>query len=79
MANCRSCGAAIVFVESKAGKHIPCDPEVVTADECDVGDKLVTEYGEVIRVTGNRDDDFGLYGRISHFATCPNASEHRRR
>ena len=47
----------MVWVKSKAGKAIPCDPLLVS---------IVTNEGEVAR------------GRVSHFATCPNAANFRK-
>jgi hypothetical protein len=36
---CKGCGFPIVWITSKAGKHIPCDPEKVS---------VVTEDGDII-------------------------------
>lgn len=54
---CKGCGFQIVWVKTKAGKNMPCDPELV---------KVVTEDGDVVT------------GRVSHFATCPNADDFRK-
>ena len=40
MAVCRSCGAEIVWIETKAGHQTPCDPDLLT---------IVTEWGVVTR------------------------------
>lgn len=40
MQKCRGCGAEIIFVQSKNGKHIPCDPKLRT---------IVTEEGNVVK------------------------------
>jgi len=54
---CRSCNAPLVWIKSRAGKAIPCDPAVLS---------VVTDEGDVVR------------GRVSHFATCPQAAQHRK-
>lgn len=80
MSACSTCGAAIVFAYTKAGKRIPLDAEM-------------TEDGlrAVVSPTGNlvatEDQIMGIPvvvvqtpGRfVSHFSTCPQAAEHRRR
>jgi hypothetical protein len=74
MANCRSCGAIIKFIKTKKGKWMPVDPELLTAEDVELGDVIVTDSGEVTKVT----EKTGIaLGYISHFATCPNADEHR--
>lgn len=74
---CRSCGKFIEWVKTTKGKNMPCDPEVLSHDEMNNGDVLVTLGGHVQRV--DRSKSFpSLRGRVSHFATCPNANEWRR-
>jgi len=75
MAECRSCGAKIIFVTTKQGKYMPCDPELVTAEDCEPEDILVSDDGEVFRVSNT---DQKTQGYVSHFATCPKADQHRR-
>jgi hypothetical protein len=81
---CRSCGAAIVWITTKAGRSMPCDETVQTvlvggsrlSDEVVV---LVTMKGETIRGHRARPDSVGgtrLTGRVAHFATCPNWDRH---
>lgn len=58
---CRSCGAAITWVEMESGKRMPLD----------LPEKRVV----IVPSTGK--------GRVmdahtSHFATCPNAAQHRK-
>ena len=53
---CHSCHAPIVWLTTRAGKHMPVDAAGVLAD----------------------DRQFDSTRHISHFATCPNANQHRR-
>lgn len=62
-ATCRSCGAAIIWAE-RGGRRMPLD--AVPVDQ---------------RGLFNFDNGYALTPRTvyrSHFATCPNAAQHRR-
>lgn len=77
---CRGCGAPIVFVKSALGKYIPCDAQLVRYRANPAGKDFVVVEGEgVVRC----DLDFeGLptgMARITHFATCPQAKQFRKR
>ena len=61
---CNSCDAAIVWMETDAGRNMPVDADSV--DEAET---------EVIRGNPIFSSDAG---HISHFSTCPNADKHRR-
>lgn len=75
---CRSCGAEIIFIISTKGKRIPCDAKPVKFDYAlGAKDKVVTRNGEVLPALIS--DQGAETGYISHFATCPNANNHRRR
>lgn len=81
MAFCKSCGAEIVWVKTNKGKAMPCDSKKVMAAKDDKGkDLLVTPIGNVVRVNlaATITENNVVIGYISHFATCPNANEHRR-
>lgn len=94
MPKCRGCGASIVWVESAAGRRIPCDPEpwvlVDTSPRCDAQarvERVVTRDGRVVAGTAVMefiDDPSGLLGsglvagRRAHWATCPVAARFRR-
>lgn len=70
---CGSCGAAIIWAETRAGKPMPVD-----ANRGDVGNVELTTlicYPPKWRATVYPVDCPGLY--VSHFATCPNADKHR--
>lgn len=85
-AKCSGCGAAIVWIETRMGKSMPCDPELVHVTlDCPKGQAdttIVTDRGHTLR--GKRVlDAFGsqanlIVGRISHFASCGTASQFRR-
>lgn len=75
---CRSCGASIIFILSTKGRRIPCDAQPIKFNyELGGPDKVVTKNGEVL--TGKISESGSETGYISHFATCPNANQHRRR
>lgn len=90
---CGSCGAAIVWVTTQAGRPMPLDPdvlEVVVYDPAEADqdvhrnalEVVVTADGGTVRgwtvPAGVRPDLARVSGRISHFATCPSAGRHRR-
>lgn len=81
MAKCKGCGQEIIWVKAKSGKSIPCNPDLIAYIEDPDGDlSIVTHDGRVIKAREydgiTACDDFG---RISHFATCPQADRFRRR
>lgn len=80
MSKCRSCGAEIIWIKTKAGKNMPCDADQVVYWERKGGSqKIVRPDGEI--VSAELDGIPGLatgIGYISHFATCPNAGAHRK-
>lgn len=81
ISTCSSCGARIRWAKTSAGKRMPLD-----AEPSGSGNVLLGWIGgeEVAIVLGNdRADERAaaqIDGRayLSHFATCPNASAHRR-
>lgn len=88
MSKCSSCGAEIVWVKTEAGRSMPCDPTVLSqaeaqalADESGKRVIIVTESGGVVHFWRGRTvlpvaSKDG--GRISHWATCPSATQHRK-
>lgn len=68
---CRSCGAAIRWVQmAKSGKKSPLD-----VHPADKGNVAIGEDGLGYTVTGEGRTP-PLY--LSHFATCPGAASHRK-
>lgn len=79
--NCRSCGAPIIWADTITGRRMPLDKEpskdgniVLGLRSDDVPLALVQTAQTLQRLLlkGER-----LY--TSHFATCPEASKHRRK
>ena len=70
-ATCRSCGAPIRWERTVNGKAIPLDPDPV-AD----GNFGIRNDGKVASIHGFPDD---APRYVTHFATCPNAAQHRGR
>ena len=82
MSRCRSCGKEIRWVETFSGKKMPVDAEKIYFYAGDGKELFVTDGGAVIhgtRTPGNVQDVGSRAGYISHFATCPNADQHRKR
>lgn len=80
---CRSCGADVLWAQWASGKKMPVDAEpdmrtpgkggtlVLSVRGGAFGSLIVEKYDEATHgVKRNR--------YTSHFATCPNADEHRR-
>jgi len=80
---CRSCGAQIIWIKTKAGKNMPCNAKLVSFRYPKEGEKgtqrIVLAHGEVVSVIEEDSDKADGQGYISHFASCPNANKHRRR
>lgn len=79
-ATCKSCGAPIVWIESPKHKWIPCDEGLIPYLEDRAGkEAVVTQRGEITRCRLTFDGEPTGLGRTTHWATCPNADQHRRR
>lgn len=74
---CRSCGAPIKWIKTKAGKFIPCDDEPLKWEDLKSGDRVVGETGEVVQHDGSQRNTHQRF-YFSHFATCPDADKFRR-
>ena len=75
---CRSCGAEIAWgVNEQTRRRMPLDPDIVMTGLrfAVVGQTQDEQHGLVDVVAKT---DVGP-GRVSHFATCPNAGQHRRK
>lgn len=76
---CRSCNAEIKFIKMKSWKYNPVDPAKRTIIKDGGHEVLITEDGELIRGTfASLEEGANGSGYVSHFATCPYASSHRR-
>lgn len=69
---CRSCGKRITWVKTASGKAMPIDEEPVE------NGNLVIDNGVAVHVPpGSKQEGELLY--VSHFATCKNKAQHRRK
>ncbi len=67
-----------MWIKMQSGKAMPCDTKAIPYRKMFSGGmKLVTAEGEVVQAAYDGDSD--QYGYTSHFATCPNADQHRRK
>lgn len=76
MPECKSCGADIIWKKTIKGRTIPLDPEPTQK-----GNVIISEAGEALvynspAAIAPRYADAPRY--LSHFATCPNADQHRK-
>ncbi len=75
---CKSCGAVIVWAFTPRGKRIPVD----AAPDATKGNLVLVPngFGHAMRLVASAvsSADFGALHYTSHFATCPQADEHRR-
>ena len=61
--SCRSCGAEILWVETQNGKRMPLDFTPERRFVIDPSNGMLAKLRNTY---------------VSHFATCPNADQHRR-
>jgi hypothetical protein len=71
---CRSCNAPIRWAQTEVGRAIPLDAEPVQGGNIELT-TTTNRHGAVVQVA--RIVEGGEWQ--SHFATCPNAAQHRRR
>ena len=81
ISKCKSCGAAIRWKKTMTGKMMPVDYEQIAFYPDSEGKELfVTDGGSVVHgVRAPEEANIVHFGYISHFATCPNADQHRRK
>jgi hypothetical protein len=72
MSACRSCGAALIWAKTTAGRIIPVDAEPVTDGK---GNILLDGSGKVRMAIVGR---VGSGTHRAHFVSCPNANQHRK-
>ena len=81
MAKCKSCGASIVWIGMQSGKNMPCNAGQVTYWKDAKGkDTVITPNGETVKciLEPQRMPPSGV-GFVPHWATCPQASNFRKR
>jgi len=74
---CKSCGASVYWAETKNGKRMPLDAEPVNNGQWLLFFNERLQILKTRKVTKNDDPYQNRYD--SHFATCPNAKNHRKR
>lgn len=73
-AECRSCGKPIEWVLTRNAKRMPLD-----AFPSMSGDFVIDTSDDIPVCRKATPEDVGRYPhRTSHFATCPNATQHRK-
>ncbi len=81
MAQCKACGAPLVWIAMQSGKSMPCDAAqtVYKADKSGK-DTIITPNGETLRATleTTPEEATGI-GYIPHWATCPEAARFKRK
>ncbi len=71
---CRTCRAPVLWATTEHGRKMPLDLEPYTGPE--PGGLFILRGELAVAVTAAAFDDEPLYR--SHFATCPQADQHRR-
>lgn len=71
---CRSCRKPVLWAITQKGARIPVDPEPVPNGNIELRDD---GNGEIRSTTVKPDPSVRKY--VAHFATCPNANNHRRK
>ena len=79
MAKCKSCGEEIIWIKTKNGKAMPCNPQKIHYKNTFPSGPLtlITPDGRIAK--GILDPSSDTYGYESHFATCPASDILRRR
>lgn len=76
-AQCKSCGAAIVWASTVKGKTMPVDAEASPEGSIELSYEG-TRITAIVHAGTNGSTRSGSL-HTSHFATCPFAKQHRRR
>lgn len=83
MGKCKGCGREIIWIMTRSGKAMPCDPEPVpyySADVAKPNAKLVRFDGSVVNGYVGDVIDYAPegFGYIPHWSTCPVAGQFKR-
>ena len=73
--NCKSCGARILWAVTPAGKKIPLDAE--PHPDGNIAISHAREWAPILASVVKPGSQDGL--RKTHFATCPNSVQHRKK
>jgi len=80
VSECRSCGAEVVWTLTSKGKRMPCDLLPVEGGDFflfRVGDNIDAVHAKSRDERASKAERRGQDRFASHFATCPNAAQHR--
>ena len=79
MSTCRSCGAPIEWGVTSKGRRLPLDPARIPPDpKANVAVLAKWKDGTLAVEVVAPADAIAKPTRLSHFATCPHAKQHRR-
>jgi len=89
MPKCKTCASPVVWIRTTAGRAMPCDPKRVEAWKPPTPAEGITSQAERVTLITDQGDVLTAFmqggpgwtsvvGRISHFATCPDADKHRK-
>lgn len=70
---CRTCGAPILWAHTRHGMRLPVDPIPVSGGNLEL---IMDQPAGPVAVYVEATDEIR---HVSHFATCPDATRHRRR
>jgi len=77
-ANCRSCGAQIVFVATSTGKKMPCEVDPIDPTDATDGDFYITEEGLTIKFDSVKTTHQMLEQLwVPHWGNCSGADSFR--
>lgn len=68
MAKCKSCGADIVWIETRSGKQMPCDAGLIPFwAKVKAKEKIVTDSGDVVSclLDGDPEEMTGLGAQVA--------------
>lgn len=78
-ARCKSCNAPIRWCVTEGGKAMPVDLMPVRGGNITLRDEGVRTVAVYVQPLLEPEEDKGRPHYVSHFATCPNATQHRRK
>ena len=78
MSRCKSCTAEVFWARTASGKMIPIDADPVEGGNVHIVTRRVDGTPATVRVASQEELAHPGYDTyVSHFATCPDAREHR--
>ena len=77
MSRCKSCTAEVFWARTASGKLIPIDADPVEGGNVHIVTRRADGTPATVRVAIQDEPHPGYDTYVSHFATCPDAREHR--